>query len=491
MASFEDITGEANLRQVQPQQLTQARDQRLKRRPATADASRQRKIPFLAIALPIIAMATFGQIKTLDKLAAYFPSIAETQLVALPAVEVEQHLLPPPPVAVTPGRSSRTLFVRRGDTLQKLLAAGGVSWAQAEQVVTAIKAFYDPRKLRIGQKLSVTLDAMKSGAEAAVGAPSDKPDWELSGLVLQADVDRDVVAQRQPDGGFSGGEVMRALTRAPVLAQGRIATSLFEAAVDAGLPADTIAGLIRLFSYDVDFQRDIQPDDRFEVLYEREFTANGEVARTGAIHYAALILSGEKKELFRHLPSDTGAAEYFNRFGHGAAKALMKTPIDGALLTSSFGMRRHPILGYTRMHKGADFAAAKGTPVMAAGGGVIESSGWNGDYGKYVRIRHNGQYQTAYAHLSGFAKGIGKGAQVRQGQIIGYTGSTGRSTGPHLHYEVLQDGAQVNPQKMKLPTARELKGAMLADFRKVIDALDQERQALAYAPAPAKTASLR
>lgn len=489
MASSEDITGGMLLRRVPQQHLTQAGSQRRASPDGAAHTAPHRKIPFLAIALPIIAIATFGQMKTLGRLAAYFPSVAETRLAALPAGEVVQRELPPPPGAATPIRASRTLFVRRGDTLQQLLAAGGVSWAQAGQVVTAIKGFYDPRKLRIGQKLDVTLDAVKSGSQAAGGTPRAKPGWELSGLVLQAGVDRDVVARRLPGGGFSGGEVVRPLTRDPVLAQGRITSSLFVAAAAAGMPAGTIAELIRLFSYDVDFQRDIQPDDRFEVLYERELTAEGEVARAGPIRYASLILSGEKKELFRHSPSGATDAEYFNRFGHGITKALMKTPIDGALLTSSFGMRKHPILGYTRMHKGVDFAAAKGTPVMAAGSGVIETSGWNGNFGKYVRIRHNGQYQTAYAHLAGFAKGIGKGAQVRQGQIIGFSGSTGRSTGPHLHYEVLQGGVQVNPQKMKLPTARELKGAMLADFKKQRDGLDKER--LALSGRPTGIASLR
>ncbi len=450
---------------------------------SVANAPRQRKFPFLAIALPLIAVATFGQVKTLDRLMAYFPSAAQTQLAALPVAPVEQQLLPPLRVnmasLVAPSRSSRTLFVRRGDTLQELLASGGVSWEQAKQVVDAIKSFYDPKKLHIGQKLSVTLKAVKSDAPAAADMPRAKPDWELSKIVLHADVGRDVVARLQPDGAFIGREVKRELTLAPMLARGKIDSSLFEAALSAGVPADMTAELVRLFSYDVDFQRDIQPNDRFEVLFDREVDANGAVARTGAIRYAALILSGEKKELFRYAPSDTGAPEYFNRNGHGAKKALMKTPLDGARLTSSFGMRKHPIRGYTRMHKGADFAAVKGAPVMAAGGGVIEVSGWNGDYGKYIRIRHNEQYQTAYAHLNGFGKGIRKGAHVHQGQVIGYSGSTGSSTGPHLHYEVLLAGAQVNPQSMKLPTARELKGEMLQDFRKTLGALDKERAAQA------------
>lgn len=448
----------------------------------------RRKFPFLAAVLPVIALGTFGQIKTLDELTRHFPVLTEIQDVVPAAYEfaipVEQKILPPLNLAPEQ-RSSRTLFVRRGDTLQELLASGGVSWEQAEKVVAAIREFYDPRKLRVGQELSVTLQpGQPSGAIASTAdrTPRAKPEMELSGLVLQTDAGRYVVANRQSDGGFTGQEVMSRLTTAPHLAKGAINSSLFDAANSSGVPVQVIVELLRLFSYDVDFQRDIQPGDRFEILYDRKIDSKGQLVSNDAIRYAALTLSGQKKELFRHTTSDDGLAGYFDRYGHGAKKALMKTPVDGARLTSSFGYRKHPILGYTRMHKGADFAAIKGTPIMAAGDGVIEMSGWNGNYGKYIRIRHNEQYQTAYAHLSGFGKSIKPGARVRQGQIIGYTGSTGRSTGPHLHYEVLAKGVQVNPQQMKLPTARALQGGMLSSFRRLRDSLDRERLTLSEQP---------
>jgi len=456
----------------------------------------RRKFPFLAAVLPVIALGTFGQIKTLEELTQHFPVLAEIQDVVPAAYEfaipVEQKILPPLNLAanLAPAqRSSRTLFVRRGDTLQELLASGGVSWEQAEKVVAAIREFYDPRKLRVGQELSVTLQPSGAVTSTADGIPRAKPEMELSGLVLQTDAGRYVVANRQSDGGYTGQEVLARLTTAPHLAKGAINSSLFDAASNSGVPVPVIVELLRLFSYDVDFQRDIQPGDRFEVLYDRKLDSKGQLVSNGAIRYAALTLSGTKKELFRHTTSDDGMADYFDRYGHGAKKALMKTPIDGAKLTSSFGFRKHPILGYTRMHKGADFAAVKGTPIMAAGEGVIEMSGWNGNYGKYIRIRHNEKYQTAYAHLSGFGKSIKPGARVRQGQIIGFTGSTGRSTGPHLHYEVLVNGAQVNPQHMKLPTARALQGGLLSDFKKLRDNLDKER--LALSEQPVNVANLR
>ena len=179
--------------------------------------------------------------------------------------------------------------------------------------------------------------------------------------------------------------------------------------------------------------------------------------------FAALTLSGQRRELTRFTPS-SGKTDYFDQKGRSVRKTLMRTPIDGARLSSGFGMRRHPILGYSRMHRGVDFAAPKGTPIYAAGDGVVERAGRNGGYGKYIRLRHNGSYKTAYAHLSGYAKGVKRGRRVRQGQIIGYVGSTGQSTGPHLHYEVMVNGKQVNPRKIKLPSGEKLKGADLEAF---------------------------
>lgn len=448
-------------------------------------SSHGQKLPFAAVLLPIIALASFGQLASFDRYSTLLPDFLsyETSGPAYPAAPVISEMLPPLTASKTgagrlPG-GAQTLTVSSGDTLQSLLTEGGVSWDEAEQAVAAIRKFFDPRDLHIGQQLSVTL----------APAMSKRAGRQLAGLALEADAGRTVVAERQADGGFTSQQIMRELTKAPVLIRGRIDTNLYDAAGAAHLPPELVAEMVRLFSYDVDFQRDLQPGDKFEVLYDRELNEAGEVARTGAIRHAVLTLGKDRKELFRFKPDGGGEPEYFDRNGHTAQKALIKTPVDGARLSSSFGMRRHPILGYTRMHKGLDFATATGTPVMAAGQGFVDMAGWNGAYGKYIRLRHNDGYSTAYAHLSGFGKGIRKGMRVRQGQIIGFTGSTGRSTGPHLHYEVLAYGNQVNPQSVKLPAAQALWGSDLARFGKLRDSVARERAALAQTPA--ETASLR
>jgi len=442
-----------------------------------ATTKQGQKRPFGVVLLPVIALATYGQITSFDRLLSHYPGLFShvSRGPAYPAAPVFSEILPPPtPAKSMPAErvqaSSQTVTVSRGDTLQSLLTKGGVSWEEAEQAVAAIREFFDPRNLHVGQQLSVILAPAKSADTdgAALGA-------QLAGVTLEADVDRMIVAKRQADGGFAGQEVMRQLTQQPRFVSSKIESSLFESARDAKIAPEIVVELIRMFSYDVDFQRDVHSGDGFEVLYDRDLDENGRVARNGAIRYAALTIGKERKELFRFTPPDGGEAEYFDHKGHAAQKALIKTPVDGARLSSRFGMRKHPILGYTRMHKGLDFAAAPGTPVMAAGQGVVEMAGWNGAYGKYVRIRHSDGYSTAYAHMSSLGKSMRKGMRVRQGQVIGYVGTTGRSTGPHLHYEVLAYGKQVNPQSVKLPTARVLTGIELTRFNKLRETLRNER----------------
>ena len=392
---------------------------------------------------------------------------------------LSRHL--PPPDGAAENMRSTTLVVERGDTLQKMIRRGGVSAAEAEAAVTAIRAYFDPRKLQINQEISLTLESREMPVAAAGyphGAPPAKPLMRLSHLTIQTDVDRFVTVTHQHDGSFTADEIITELLNRPTLARGTIDSNLFTAARKAGASADTVVELIRLFSFDVDFQRDIRRGDGFEILFDQEHNYNGEVARAGPIRYASLTLSGKRKELFRFQPPGEADADYFDENGKTARKALMKTPIDGARLSSGFGPRKHPILGYTRMHKGTDFAAPRGTPIMAAGNGTVEIAGRNGGYGNYVRIRHNGQYKTAYAHLSKFGRGIRKGAKVRQGQTIGYVGSTGRSTGPHLHYEVHFNGKQVNSRTLKLPTGRTLKNSTFVAFQRARDEIMQERVAM-------------
>lgn len=217
--------------------------------------------------------------------------------------------------------------------------------------------------------------------------------------------------------------------------------------------------MIRIYSYQVDFQRDIKEGDKFEILYETYKTEDGDFARYGDILYANLAIDGKKIPVYRYENKD-GQVDYYGEDGMTFKKTLMRTPVDGARMSSGFGMRRHPISGYTKMHKGIDFAVAMGTPIYAAGDGTVEISGRKGAYGNYVRIRHNNEMKTAYAHMQKIAKGITPGQKVKQGQIIGYVGTTGRSTGPHLHYEVLLKNKPVNPNSVKLPTDRSWQNEM-------------------------------
>ena len=235
-----------------------------------------------------------------------------------------------------------------------------------------------------------------------------------------------------------------------------ILQSLYSSATDQEIPANTIIEFARIYGFQVDFQRDIQKKDKFQIMYEVFLDEKKKIIETGEILYANLKLSGQDNFLY-YFKNENHIGHY-DKNGKSVQKALMKTPINGARLSSSFGMRKHPIDGYNKMHRGTDFAAPKGTPIMASGNGIVKKAGWCGGGGNCVKIRHNSTYETIYAHMSKFARGIKSGVRVKQGQTIGYVGSTGKSTGPHLHYEVIVNGKKVNSQKLKLPSGKVLKG---------------------------------
>ncbi|NCX65890.1 MAG: M23 family metallopeptidase, partial [Proteobacteria bacterium] len=235
-----------------------------------------------------------------------------------------------------------------------------------------------------------------------------------------------------------------------------ILQSLYKSATEQNIPANTIIEFARIYGFQVDFQRDIRKEDRFQIMYEVFLDEDEKIVETGNILFANLILSGEDNSLYYF--DKEGSEGHYDRNGKSIEKALMKTPINGARLSSSYGMRKHPIDGFNKMHRGTDFAAPMGTPIMASGSGVIKKAGWCGGGGNCVQIRHNSTYETIYAHMSKFARGIKSGVRVKQGQIIGYVGSTGKSTGPHLHYEVIVNGKKVNSQTLKLPSGKILKG---------------------------------
>jgi murein DD-endopeptidase MepM/ murein hydrolase activator NlpD len=325
----------------------------------------------------------------------------------------------------------------------------------------------DPRKVRPGQMIQVSF---KPGA-------NQNQQKTLSEMRVMLDPVRAIVVAPDEGGAYSSGIEEKEVHPRRHAQRANIEVSLYGSAAKAGIPSAVIAEAIRIYSWDIDFQRDIRAGDSLEVLYETYVTEDGAFARYGDILYASLSVNGKSIPVYRYETSD-GSVDYFEPSGRSVRKALMKTPVDGARLSSGYGMRRHPILGYNKMHKGQDFAAPTGTPIYAAGDGVIERAGRWSSYGIYTRIRHNASLKTAYAHQSKLAKGIAPGVRVKQGQIIGYVGSTGRSTGPHLHYEVLQNGKHVNPSKLKLPQGETLRGAQLTKFKAHAASLDREFQAM-------------
>ena len=252
------------------------------------------------------------------------------------------------------------------------------------------------------------------------------------------------------------------LYKKEVVVKNIIKNNLYNSAVESGVEPNIIVEFARVFGFEVDFQRDIRKGDWFEILYEKFVDDNNKVRDTGKIIYASMYVNGEEINLYNFKYNNE--EEYYDIKGKSITKSLMKTPINGARLSSSFGMRKHPILGYNKMHRGTDFAAPSGTPIMASGSGTVTRARWCGGGGNCVKIKHNSTYETIYAHMKAFAKGIKEGKKVRQGQIIGYVGSTGLSTGPHLHYEVIVNGKKVNSQKLKLPSGKTLKGEERKQF---------------------------
>lgn len=358
-------------------------------------------------------------------------------------------LVPEPPAR--PASRSEVLTVRRGDTLMEMLVDAGIDRTEAHASIEALRKVWDPRGLRPGDEITVTFASDRQSDEA------------FQGFSLEPDPARKVFTARNDEGGFSATEVKAALTDQTLRFEGTIDSSLYLAATEAGVSPQALATVIQAFSYDVDFQRDIQPGDRFEVMVERRVAPNGARVGEPKVTFAALTLSGKRLPIYLYTDSE-GNTDYYDDKGRGVRKALLRTPINGARLSSGYGKRKHPVLGYTKMHKGIDFAAPTGTPVFAAGDGVIEKAGRWGGYGNYIRIRHNSTFHTAYAHLSRYAKGIKPGKRVKQGDVIAYVGSTGRSTGPHLHYEILKKGAHVNPLKVRFPAGRELEGKELKRY---------------------------
>ena len=384
------------------------------------------------------------------------------------------------PEMVAPSTYARSLTVRRGDTLMALMTRGGAQRSEAEQAVRAMKTLYSPRKIKPGQTIHLEFLTPTDWIDPVDWGLAEPEIDPLVGLSLELGPERVIrVTREDPQRNFLAEDVTRPLERTVIGRRGRIDSSLFVAGAEVEVPNPIMIELIRAFSFDVDFQREVWKGDGFELLYEVFHDSEGQFAKTGKLLYAALELRGDRLELYRFTPG-TGRSDYFSPKGQSARRTLMRTPIDGARISSGYGRRRHPILGYTRLHRGVDFAAPRGTPIYAAGDGRIEVAGRKGGYGRYIRIRHNSTYKTAYAHLWRYGKGIKKGRKVKQGQIIGFVGSSGRSTGPHLHYEVHVNGRQANPRRIKLPSGQKLKGEDLVAFQAARRKIDQLRDEALY-----------
>ena len=340
------------------------------------------------------------------------------------------------------------LSLRKNEGINPLLRRAGFNANQAYQAVLEIENKINLNKLPIG--LEVTILSPK---ESNTGAFSFKLNNKFN---LYAILDKDLR--------WTSFKAIRPIKKETLLISGKIKSNLYISAQEVGLPEDTLMEFVQLMGYSVDFQRQIQKGDTFKILFNQSFDVldNNRIGLE-KISYAELNVSGESFKFFTYLGNE-GNFGYYDSLGQSARKALMRTPINGARLSSGFGMRKHPIKGFSAMHKGVDFGAPSGTPIFAAGDGVLEKVGWVNGYGRYILIRHNSTYKTAYAHMRGWAKGITRGARVYQGQVIGYVGSSGNSTGPHLHYEILINGQQTNPLNVKMPSGKPIHKNEMNEF---------------------------
>ncbi|WP_020400574.1 M23 family metallopeptidase [Kordiimonas gwangyangensis] len=348
------------------------------------------------------------------------------------------------PTPVAPLEKEYSL--QRNETLIGLFMRADMPSATAHQIVAALREVTNLRRLQRGQDVRITTAA----------------DGTVESLRMRDSFDEEAVVTLT-DAGYKASRESIPTISLTRLVEGEITDSLYLSAQREGMPTAVIVELIRLMSFDVDFEREIRTGDKFQVYFERKYSPDFGDMQEGRLLQARLQMQGGELEANYYVDSN-GEGDYYDADGKSTRKALMKTPLDVTVVTSNYGKRKHPVLGYTRMHKGVDFRARTGTPIMAAGDGVVERASRYGSYGNYIRIRHNGTYTTAYAHLSKYGKGIKAGARVRQGQVIGYAGATGRVSAAHLHYEVMMNGKQVNPLKLDLPTGRELKGQDLETY---------------------------
>ncbi len=359
--------------------------------------------------------------------------------------------------------------ISKGDTFISLLTNLGMGYKEAHGIYLELKKVYKPESLQIGQMIHIT---------TTVDTEKDQL-LSLDNITITPKIGQRVIVEKNENNEYVATLIKEELIEEVKTASGEIDGSLSVAMNKSGVPNKIVANFINIFSYSVDFKRDIKKGDNFEIIYENYLTPDGEVVKTGNILYAALELRNHKIALYRY-KDRSGNVDYFDEKGYAMKKTLHRKPLafQSARISSPFGKRRHPIKKRTIVHWGVDYAAPKGTAIYAAGDGVVQMAKWNGGYGNYIKIRHNSEYSTAYGHMSRFAKGIRAGTRVKQGQVIGYVGSTGLSTGPHLHYEVVKNGRRVNPLKIKAAAGENLTGKNLKRFKAEVAELKQTHKTM-------------
>ncbi len=339
----------------------------------------------------------------------------------------------------------KKIKILKGDTFVSILENLNFEQKNIYEIINKIENTFDLKRIKTGEIITVF--------ENGFGEIKKIEFFKDTETIISVDLDKEInlnIRQLEKETFVESREYT-------------IIDSLYSDGIKNGVSPDILVKIIKLFSFDLDFQRDIRVDTVVSVSYEFDMISETNKLEFKDIKYASIKIDGKQIEYFKFI-TDDGNVDYFNREGKNVKKSILKTPLDGARISSNYGMRKHPISGFNKMHKGVDFAAPSGTPIYAGGNGVIEYVGRNGGYGKYIRIRHNNEYKTAYAHLSNYKKGISKGVRVNQGDIIGYVGSTGNSTGPHLHYEIIYQNKHINPLKLKLPSGKVLQGNELSKF---------------------------
>ena len=441
------------------------------------------RYPFYRIALSIVFLTVAVVIAGYD---AFGPKLSVLLLMRKDFEKKLFPVAPPQPILAEEENEQQpeiwpktlVLQVGPGDTLSSLLKKQGLSRNQIHSIIQPLKKVYRLQQLRSGHKITLLL-----------GKPEERDSdrYKVISLCVRPEIEREFIVERKPDGTYTAKEHEIKLVRTLKWVEGEVYGSLSDDAIKRGVPIRALQEMTKIYSYDVDFQRDLQPGDRYGLLFAVYRDPQSKLERPGELIYASLTLSNKNFEIYRFQLDKNNSYEFFNGRGESVKKALLRTPVDGARLTSHFGKRRHPMSGYTKHHKGVDFGAPIGTPIMAAGDGIIEQIGRWGAYGNYIRIRHNRTYATAYAHLSRYAQGLRRGKRICQGQVIGYVGATGRSTGPHLHYEVLKNNLQINPLTLTFMPTGKLYGKYLDAFNRFKREVEGHRARLVTARADTQT----